>query len=79
MRYICAIAFTVDKCDDDGFHTGKEKWINEGTVWEISEDAVNVTGAELHLERVFKSKKAKTSEWIEIPKSYLDKYFEKID
>jgi 2-iminoacetate synthase ThiH len=79
MKYECVICFTVDKCDDDGFHTGKEKLINEGTIWEISEDAVNVTGAEIHLERVFKSKKAKTCEWIEIPKSYLDKYFEKID
>ena len=78
MRYKCIDSFLVDKCDDDGFHTGKEKWINQGTVWEISEDATNVTGAELHLDRIYKSKKAKSSEWIEIPKSYIDKYFKEL-
>lgn len=51
MRYKCINSFAVDKRDGDGFHTGKDKLINERTVWEVNEDVVNVTGAEIHLER----------------------------
>jgi hypothetical protein len=75
MKYKCIETFAIDKCDDDGFFTGKQRLISDGTIWEISEDAVNVTGGEIHLERIFKSKKAKTCEWIEISKEYLSKYF----
>lgn len=78
MRYKCIDSFLIDICDGDGFYTGKQRWINEGTVWEIGKDAVNLTGAELHLERIYKSKKSKSHEWIEIPKSDLDKYFKEL-
>lgn len=77
-RYICTKSFYIDKCDDDGFHTEKNMLIREGSLWEESQDSTSVTGAEIHLDKVFKSPKAKSWVWIEISPGMLSNYFQPI-
>ena len=83
MQYRCIKTMFLDKCDEDGFlMEGKYMTIPEGSVWERQETEriYNIVGDKdcLHLERIWKSKKAKSVHWIEITKERLAEFFEPI-
>lgn len=78
MKHICIESFMIEVCDDDGFFTGKENIIKEGTIWEVDKNT-NYLGGEVHLERIYKSKKAKSRYWIEITKEHFEKYFAELN
>lgn len=84
MRYRCIKTMFLDKYDEDGFlMEGKYMTIPEGSIWERQETEriYNIVGDKdcLHLERIWKSKKAKSVQWIEVTKERLAEYFEQIE
>lgn len=78
MRYICTQDLYLDKYDADGFLIeNKYARIPKDSVWEEDTECCKFIGGKdsVHLDRVWKSKKAKTSQWIEIDKGTLLAYF----
>lgn len=77
-RYICTQDLYLDKYDDDGFLIENQyARIPKDSIWE--EDAESpkfiTSNDSIHLDRVWKTKKAKTHQWIEIDKETLLAYF----
>lgn len=82
MRYRCIKTLFLDKYDEDGFlMEGKYCIIPGGSIWELETEGRNlIAGPDcVHLDRVWKSKKAKTHPYIEIAKEHLAEYFEPIE
>lgn len=82
-RYGCTKEFFLEKYDEEGFRIeNKYLTVPVGSVWELDEDdpAYNIIADKdcVHLERVYKSQKAKSRQWIEITKERLAEHFEKI-
>ena len=69
--YNCVESFVVDVCDGDGFILEEGGFlVEEGSMWEVNEEAVNVTGAYIHIEN--------KNAWLELSKEMLKQHFVKI-
>lgn len=82
MKYRCIKTMYLEKYDGDGFlMEGRYMTIPEGSIWEVCEEVYNfIAGTDcVHLERVWKSKKAKSHPWLEITKEHLAVHFEPIE
>jgi len=78
MKYICTQDLYLDKYDENGFLIeNKYVRIPKGSIWEEDNESYKLVGSQdcIHLDRVWKSKKAKTHQWIEITKEHFDTYF----
>lgn len=81
MKYICTQDLYLDNYDVDGFLIENSYVrIPKGSVWEEDEETIKFIGGKdsIHLDRVWKSKKAKTHQWIEIEKTTLLAYFKQL-
>ena len=79
MKYICKQEFYLEKYDDNGFPIeNKYTRIPKGSIWKEDVDNPKFIASEdsVHLDRRYKSKKSKTSQWIEITRENLNEYFE---
>lgn len=84
MIYECIQDFYLDAYDEDGFLcVGKHIYVPKGSRWKIQESKIliSILGNEdnIHLERIWKSKKTKRYQWIEITKEHLSEYFAPFD
>lgn len=72
-KYRCKVGFLLDRYDDDGFYTDEYEEVEEGSVFERSEDWHRIAGGpdSIRLEN--------GKQWMEITQDYLDAYFEPID
>lgn len=73
----------IQKYDEDGFQLeNKYMTVPVGSIWELDETAPTYNFVAdkdcVHLERVYKSQKARSRQWIEITKERLAEHFEKI-
>ena len=78
VRYICTKDLYLEKYDEDGFLIGNRYFIvPKDSIWETDNDFYNFIGGKknIHLDRIWKSKNAKTHQWIEISKETLSEYF----
>lgn len=78
MRYICTQDLYMEKYDADGFLVeNKYVHVPKDSVQEEDIKSYNLVGSKesVHLDRIWKSKKAKTHQWIEINKGTLLAYF----
>lgn len=65
---ICIKDFSIEMCDEDGFTIeNKEFKIDEGTIWEVSDESFRVAGGEVRLTRGLS--------WIEISNERFKEYF----
>lgn len=64
----CIREFVVEKYDDNGFPTGKDMIVKEGSKWEVNKKS-NITGGEIHLDNV------EGTEWVEISEEILNDHF----
>lgn len=72
MIYKCIEGFVVDTVDGDGFTIEEGNFIvEEGSIWEVNDEAVNVTGGEIHLEN--------EKNWIEVSVETLEQCFVNVD
>lgn len=81
-RYKCIKGMLLEKYDADGFlMEGRYCTIPEGSIWELETESPNlISGPDcVHLDRVWKTKKAKTQPYIELTKEHLAEYFELIE
>lgn len=69
MKYRCIKGFLLDVYDGDGFHVDETFDVEEGTVWEETEE--NLLGSDVHLEN--------ETHWIEIAKEHLEEYFAEVE
>ena len=82
MKYVCIKDLYLDKYDDNGFYIENQcVRISKGSIWEDEKTSYRFIGGSdsIHLDRVWKSKKAKTHQWIEITKEHLSQYFATFD
>ena len=78
-EYRCIQDFYVEKCDEDGFSTDKYACIPKDSIWTLSSESLEFAESSyVRLERVWKSKSAKTRPWIEITPEHLEQFFEKV-
>lgn len=76
MKYICTQDLYLDKYDADGFLIENSYLrIPKDSIWEEVHYTMIGGVNTIHLDRVWKSKKAKTHQWIEIDKATLLAYF----
>lgn len=78
MKYICTQEFYLDKYDDNGFLIeNKYMRIPKDSIWEVDNNLFRIIGNNdiIHLDRIWKSKKARTWQWIEIAKETLELNF----
>lgn len=81
-RYICTQDLYLDKYDDDGFLIENQyARIPKDSIWEEDAESPKFVAPNdsIHLDRVWKTKKAKTMQWIEIDKGTLLAYFKPLD
>ena len=71
MKFKCIKGFKVAKYDEDGRLTEGTIEIEEGSVWEVKENA-NIIGGEVHLRNPEKL------QWLEISKERLFDFFEMV-
>ena len=80
MEYRCIKELWLDRYDEDGFLVENKPFIVPvGSIWRVQEsDLFSILGNDdnIHLDRIWKSKKAKTRPWIEISKEHLSTHFE---
>lgn len=82
MRYICTQDLYLEKYDDEGFHIENQYVrIPKDSIWEEDNESCKFIGGKdsTHLDRVWKSAKAKTHKWIEIDKGTLLAYFKPLN
>lgn len=72
--YICKKGFLVDLLDDDGGFTEEYMEIDEGTLWERSEDPYRFAGGPDSVRLV--GRKEMQDKWMEITEEHLQEYFE---
>lgn len=69
--YKCIESFVIDIVDGDGFTIEESgDLVEEGSIWEINEEAINILDADIHLEN--------ENSWIEISREILEQCFIKI-
>lgn len=74
MVYECIKGFCINVVDGDGFIEEHDGFVvEEGTKWKSDSDAVNVTGAGIHLEEV------EGTQWLQISKENLDTDFRVVE
>lgn len=81
MRYRCIKPLYVEKYDDDGFFTEKYMAIPVNSIWKVDESlSYNFLGNPdcIHLDRVWKSKNAKSCPFIEVLPETIAEYFKEI-
>lgn len=72
MNYKCINAFSVDKCDDDGFTIENEHFsVPKDSVWTVSEDTFRCIDGEIRLDN-------DKYGWLEMSSKHLVKDFEPI-
>lgn len=75
MKYKCIKAFSVEKCDDNGFSIENEyEDIEVGSIWEIGDAGNMMVGGLDHI----RLENIKDCSWLEIPKEMMDEYFKQI-
>lgn len=75
MIYECIEDFVVDTVDGNGFTEVQDGFfVEKGTKWEVDKDAVNVIGADIHLEET-----PDTGNWLEISKEMLNSNFREVN
>ena len=82
MRYICTQDLYLDKYDGEGFYIENQYVrIPKDSIWEEDNESYKFVGGKdsIHLDRVWKSTKAKTYQWIEIDKGTLLAYFKPLN
>lgn len=74
MLYICKKDFLADILDDDGRLTEEYMEVDEGTLWERSEDPYRFAGGPdtVRLE----GRKEMKGSWMEITEEHLNEFFE---
>lgn len=80
--YECIKDLYLEKYDDNGFPIeNKYVCVPKGSKWELDAKSPNFIAPNdcVHLDRIWKSKKAKTHQWIEITKEHLSEYFAPFD
>lgn len=82
--YECVKEMCIDRYDEDGFLIENKYFIvPEGSRWKVQETDLlfSILGNDdnIHLDRVWKSKNAKTRQWIEISKGHLETHFRAIN
>lgn len=80
MKYICTQDLYLDKYDADGFRIeNKYVRIPKGSIWEEDKECIKFIGGKdcIHLDRVWKSKKAKTHQWVEITTEHFETNFQR--
>lgn len=78
MKYKCTQDLYLEKYDADGSIIENNYFrVPKDSVWEEDNQSYNIIGGResVHLNRVWKSKKATTLQWIEIDRSTLIAYF----
>lgn len=78
MKFVCKKDLYLDKYDDDGFLIeNKKTHIPKDSIWEEDSDSCKLIGGpdSVRLNRIWKTKTAKTYQWIEITKKTLSMYF----
>ena len=79
-KYRCIRDVYINKYDGDGFCTDKYVFIPKDSIWALSSENLEIAVSPcVRLERVWKSKSAKTMPWIEITPEHLEQYFEKVE
>ena len=80
MKYRCINPFLVENFDDDGFSKDTYKQITENSIWELDEEPYRFVGDadSIRMYRVWKTKKAKTGQIIEIPVETFNECFEQL-
>lgn len=79
-KYICISDFYLEKYDEDGFYTDKYDLIPKDSIWALNNEKLEISVKPcIRLERVWKSKRAKTRPWIEITPERLERFFEKVE
>jgi len=80
MKYICTQDLYLDKYDENGFVV-ENKYIRipKGSIWQVDSDCYNVIASQdcIHLDRIYKSKSAKSHQWIEITQEHLGLHFQR--
>lgn len=82
MKYICTKDLYLNRYDEEGFYIeNKYAHIPKDSIWEEDEETIKFIGGKdsVHLDRVWKSKKTKTHQWLEIDKTTLLTYFKPLD
>lgn len=75
MVYECIKGFCVNIVDGDGFTEVQDGFVvEEGTKWKVDNDAINVTGADIHLEET-----PDTGDWLEISREMLNINFREVN
>lgn len=70
-KYKCIKGFILDIYDGDGFTMEEGGFmVEEGSMWEVNEEAINVLGTDVHIEN--------EKGWIEITNEMLENHFIKI-
>lgn len=72
-KYRCVNPFSVEKYDDDGFATGKEMKVRNGSVWEKDEEPYRFVGDDDTI-RLMNDKYG----WLEITEDTFEKHFCKV-
>lgn len=75
MTYKCIRKFYIDVFDEYGFNTEKSMVVPKNSIWEEDTECI-CDYSDIHLDRVWKSKRTKTHPWIEITKERFEDYFE---
>lgn len=78
--YECVKELYLDKYDESGFRKDGYIHIPIGSKWQTDYEYPLFIGGvnSVHLDRVWKSKNAKTWQWIEIDEDTLKEHFKKI-
>lgn len=79
--YKCIKDFYVEKYDDDGFSQDTYSRIPKDSTWKLDKEPYRFVGDNdsIRLLRIWKSKKAKTVQWIEISKETFKECFEEVE
>ena len=73
-KYVCTQKFVLSAVDDNGFDTGKYVVIEEGSVWERTDDPYRFIGGYDTVRLI-----GKNCSWLEIAKERLEVYFKEVD
>lgn len=68
MEYTCIKELSLPEVGEDGFETGNQVYIDEGTVWELQDNKFSIIGGDVRLE-------SENLSWIEISNEELKEYF----
>lgn len=73
--YICKETFQLNRFDEDGFDTEEVMRIEQGAMFQRTEDDYRVIGGEVHLDGIT----ADEGTWLEVSEETLAEYFEEVE